>query len=996
MASNWTEIEAGLDELLALPVSRRDAALDRLAAGKPELRAELLSLIAHAEGEDSLLDRPAAIALATDHAAATLPTGSGSRSASLLSGQRIGAYRVLELIGRGGMGEVYRAERADGQFEQQVALKLIAREAEAHLSRFEAERQILARLEHPGIARLYDGGMTEDRRPYMVMELVIGQPITQWCRQRRCNLAQRLRLFMEVCDAVAHAHRNLLVHRDLKPENVMVSEDGVVKLLDFGVARPISTLGDEQTRTAPLTLAYAAPEQLTGGTVTTAVDVYALGMVLFELLTGERPWHLAELAPAIALNKVLAETPRPPSRVAAQRGDQAPVAMRELRGDLDAIVAKAVRKGPASRYESVSALSQDIARSLAGQPVTAREGARMYVLCRWLVRYRVLVGSAAMVMIAVVAGVVGVLHQSLRAEQQAQRATAAKDFLISIFDSNRIDATESLRTATAEQLLQRGAERIGLELKDQPELRAELLGVIGNLYSGMELAGPAIPLLQQRVDSLKVLRGTQPDAELAGAMIDLGLTLSVSRNFESADEHLLAGLQMLDLLDDRTSLNRATALDGLAHSASLQRPTSDPTARNYLTEALDILRRHHPDDQMNLRLLLGAARIATNQGDLADAEALMLQALEFSGRNPDSTPRANVASVEAEYARLLFSMRRLKEAESRTIRAVELFALCCGPRHPLTLDAEVTLARIMAATGRFSEAQDRLWAAFRTLQSEVGAEDLSWTAGARTALIRVMMIRGDLESAAPLVEQGIAIFRQAAADQLCLTHLPSFKTRLLILEGNLAEAERVIAECRDALSTFNDRDPRRQRALLSEAEYFMARPDAADIAQASELFGRVATSLASTPDSEARMEAALGVARARLGASAITEALQLAQAHMRGILDRPASGELPLEEADARMVMGQALLMDGQPEKALDHLERAVSLREAIDVADSPWLARFRVALARCYFRLGRRSEASALLVRAQPAYARYPGAGQSPIHSLPKPQDHSLHTHRR
>jgi serine/threonine protein kinase len=287
---DWEVVEARLDALLALPPGERPAALDRIAAGDAAVRRELESLLQFVDGEDAVLDQPPGA-----------PGVCSDAPGSIAPGTRIGAYRVLRLIGRGGMGEVYLAERADGQYQQQVALKLIRREIADQAARFQLERQTLARLDHPGIARLLDGGVTQDGRPYMVMELVMGRDLISWCRERHCSLEERLRLFIDVCTALEYAHRNLVVHRDLKPANVVVTQDAVIKLLDFGIAKLLAPPGGgtppehAPTENAPLTLSYAAPEQISHGAITTATDVYALGMLLFELLTGARPWNFNEL-----------------------------------------------------------------------------------------------------------------------------------------------------------------------------------------------------------------------------------------------------------------------------------------------------------------------------------------------------------------------------------------------------------------------------------------------------------------------------------------------------------------------------------------------------------------------------------------------------------------------------------------------------------------------------------------------------------------------------
>src|SRR5581483_5299981 len=363
-----------LDALLDLPVEARADYLARRDHDDPVVLREVESLLRATQQCGDFLATPAR--LTTAHGSEPPPPE-----------MRVGVWKLTRHIGRGGMGVVYEAVRAEGDFAQRVAIKLLRSEAIAELERFNVERQILARLEHTGIARLYDGGIAPDGRPYMVMELIAGEPITDYCARTRASLQERMRLFVQVCEAVAYAHRNLVVHRDLKPANILVTAEGQVKLLDFGVAKLLAVDHRELTRTAaaPLTPASAAPEQLLGGPVTTATDVYTLGLLLFGLLTGNRPWSPAGEPIAHAMRIVL-ERPAPaPSTTAASLPDP-PLPPRMLRGDLDAIVAKALRQEPAHRYETVDALKHDVERAVRGDAVAARSGARMYQLGRFLRR----------------------------------------------------------------------------------------------------------------------------------------------------------------------------------------------------------------------------------------------------------------------------------------------------------------------------------------------------------------------------------------------------------------------------------------------------------------------------------------------------------------------------------------------------------------------------------------------------------------------------------
>ena len=472
---HWIQVDRLLDRVLALPMSDRAAFVQQQTSDDPRLRDEVVSLLAGLETRGDLLDRPAADALSRRTTALDLPPG-----------HRIGAYRVVALLGRGGMGEVYRAERADGQFEHQIALKLLRQDAVEHLGLFVSERRILATLEHPGIARLYDAGISDDGRPYMVMELVEGVPITDWCRQREAGLSQRLALFAQVCDAVAYAHQHLVIHRDIKPGNIVVTADGRAKLLDFGVARLLSGAVEDATRNTPLTFSYGAPEQLTHTTVSTATDIYALGVLLFELLTGRLPWVMGQLPVAVAIDKALHETAPALSAIAASMASP-PVPARLLSGDLDAIVGKALRKEPAARYLTVPGLWADVDRHVQGDPVVAREGARLYVFGRFVRHYRWAVVGVAALIITLAGGLAGTAWQARRARIEAERATVTKDFLRGIFRASdpRIASDKPRGEITARQLLDIGSERIEKEFSGQPDLQIELLGLTATIYGNL-------------------------------------------------------------------------------------------------------------------------------------------------------------------------------------------------------------------------------------------------------------------------------------------------------------------------------------------------------------------------------------------------------------------------------------------------------------------------------------------------------------------------------
>lgn len=385
-------MNALLDELLDLPEAQRIGALRRCSVEDPQVAAAVERWLHAVHASSEFLS--------------TSPLARmEGRVPDTVVGVRLGAWRLTRLIGRGGMGDVYEGLRADGEFEQRVAIKLLQRETAGESKRFQTERQILARLDHTGIARLYDGGVTEDSRLYMVMEYVEGRSITEFCVLHASTLTQRLGLFIQVCEAVAFAHRNHVIHRDLKPSNILVTCEGAVKLLDFGIAQFLDSqlARITQVAAAPMTPICAAPEQLTGHETSAATDVYALGLLLFELLTGAHPW-MNHNTPILQAMRTVLERPAPLASIAAAANGSSPVPARRIRGDLDAIVSKTLRKEPARRYSTVEALKSDVIQFLRGEPVEARKHARLYRLGHALRRDRWPLGAAAAVALLLVLG----------------------------------------------------------------------------------------------------------------------------------------------------------------------------------------------------------------------------------------------------------------------------------------------------------------------------------------------------------------------------------------------------------------------------------------------------------------------------------------------------------------------------------------------------------------------------------------------------------------
>jgi tetratricopeptide (TPR) repeat protein/predicted Ser/Thr protein kinase len=596
----WGAVKDILNEVLECPPTERSAYLDKACAGNPSLRRQVEALV-EADGKTwSLLEAPAA--------AASSLTSAGRAPAA---GDRIGAYEILKEIGHGGMGIVYLARRADEQFERTVAIK-VARAGFAGDSltrRFRSERQIVANLDHPNIARLLDGGATSDGRPYLVMEYVEGEALTQWCDARGLGIRERLEIFLEVCAAVQYAHQHLVVHRDLKPANILVTEQGTVKLLDFGIAKLVDPdLAESAERTGTLfrllTPDYASPEQIRGEPISTASDVYALGVVLYELLTRERPYRLTGVSPAEMLWIVCEKEPVKPSAVV--KADRA----NELAGDLDTIVLTALRKEPSRRFASANALAQDIRRYLSGLPVEARADTFGYRAGKFVKRHRAGVAAAALIAVALAGGLVMTLLEARRARAAETRAERrfddvrklARSLLFEIHDSV---ADLSGATAARTLIVQRALEYLDNLAREttrsDPGLMRELASAyqrVGDVQGNPNSAnlgdsGGALKSYRKALGLLETLAARAPrdqeiQREFAAILDSVGDVLG--RRGEQAEEleaykRSLAVREALVAADPKSTTSRR----GLA--TSYHRIASVLVDQGKLPEALAMWRR---------------------------------------------------------------------------------------------------------------------------------------------------------------------------------------------------------------------------------------------------------------------------------------------------------------------------------------------------------------------------------------------------------------------
>ena len=540
-AERWQRIDDLLQGALDCAPDRRGAFLENACGQDAALRSEVESLLEAYSRAGSLTAGPA-----FDDGLRVLSQDQPEATTDSMLGRRIGPYQIIRLIGSGGMGAVYLAARVDGAFQKEVAVKVIRRglDTDRIIRRFSSECQILASLDHPNITRVLDAGTTDDGLPYFVMEKMEGQPIDRFCQAAGLDLNGRLRLFRTVCEAVQCAHRNLIVHCDIKPGNVLVTAEGVPKLLDFGIARLLRPPADDATRdgaTAALYLMtpeYASPEQVRGEPVTTVSDVYSLGILLYQLLTGELPNRLLRRTPAEIERSICEQEPARPSLVAPR------AIGRCLRGDLDNIVLMAIRKDPRQRYGSVEQVSEDIRRYLEGLPVTARPETRGYRAAKFVRRHKASVAAAILIFFLLAGGITATLWQAAvaRHERDAARLEQAKAARINAFLQEMVGYSavtaggpnHTSRDATVAEMLDDAAQRVETELADQPQVKAGMLATIGSTYMVQAKLDRAQRFLREAYDLDLKLYGPN-SRQTASVMVPLGGLSYLRGDYAGAD-----------------------------------------------------------------------------------------------------------------------------------------------------------------------------------------------------------------------------------------------------------------------------------------------------------------------------------------------------------------------------------------------------------------------------------------------------------------------------
>jgi serine/threonine protein kinase len=753
--ARWQRLSPLLDALLELDSQARAQRLASLREEDAQLAAELQGLLALEDGQEDFL---------AESVVAHLP--------SARPGAMVGPYRLERALGEGGMGQVWLASRADGLYQKRVALKLLRPGlADPGLRlRFTRERQILARLEHAHIARLLDAGISADSQPYLALEYVEGEPITDWCRARNPGLDLRLRLFLQVCEAVSHAHANLIVHRDLKPSNILVTPLDEVRLLDFGIAKLLDTAeqAPDNTRTGlrAFTLHYAAPEQIRGEPVTTMTDVYSLGVVLYELLVDAKPYRLKRQSDAEWEEAILAVDPLRPSLALQRNADgeatNAPALRRrarELAGDLDNIVLKTLGKRPEQRYPSVEALALDLRRYLDGKPVQARPQSFVYRIRKYVSRHRWALATATLIACVLLTALGIVAWQAQQAVQDAARAQAMQGFVVGLFE--QAGATPVDTPLDVRRLLEAGVERGDLELAQQPVARAELFGLIARLRASLGDYEQALALLRRQAAIVDALDDAPASLRLE-SVTDLGRTQRLLGE-HAACAAAMAPWESLARREERRLPVHAAEFH--SQLGRCRRGTGErELARVAFQRSLAIRRYAAQDEAGIVENLSDLAALRSDAGDsrraLQEQRAALAQLrAEVGERHP----------LAIELLRTLCSLQReqsdMRGAERDCRRALALSLDLHGAQHRSTVDARRQLAALLVDQGRLSEAEAEFSDTHAWLVARLGQEHAD-VARNYNSLAIVAWERGDIDAALRDIRQAIGTWRRQHHPQM--------------------------------------------------------------------------------------------------------------------------------------------------------------------------------------------------------------------------------------
>ncbi len=803
-------VKQTFEDAASKPESERFAFLDEACANDAELRREVESLLNSLTQSGQFLEPP--------DEPTTMPHD------NTLAGKQIGPYRIERIIGEGGMGAVYKAVRDYGQYQKNVAIKVVrgALWNEHILERFELERETLARLQHPNIAQLLDGGTTDDGVPYVVMEYVEGIPLDAYCDEHQLDISERLKLFRTICSAVHYAHQNLIVHRDLKPGNILVDATATPKLLDFGIAKILDASqqveASEMTRAGLrfITPEYASPEQLRNENITTKSDIYSLGVVLFKLLTGKRPYDFRNQLPHEISRAVCEELPQRPStvvlketsRLGNENTEPKPEAVsalrdtnphklsRQLSGDLDNIILKALEKDHEKRYGSVEHLSEDIRRHLEGLPVFARNATLAYRVTKFVGRHKPGVAAAATIILLSVGGVLATLWQASKATKEAAKAEQINLLLQEMLAS--ADPAKSGKDVTVVQTLDRAVERVERELVLQPEIAASVLHTIGETYLALGQYEKADRDLKHSLVLRQQVLGSEHEG-IATVLHSLAFLAQLRSNHTEADSLYRRAIAMHRTMSPAPDNHLASMLSD--YGTLLHERSENDKALQVLRESLEIFQGIGGNDSKEYAIALtNLGSALKDNGQLGAADSVYRLALDIMKRTLGED-HIDVAQAINNFAFVLVNEGNDDEAEKCFRQSLAIRKKVLGDKHPEVALALANLAGLILKKGNLDEAEQLSQESLRLYRATVNPDNLRLSSSL-VFLGRIANTKGNASRAEKYLTEALAIRKKVLPPgHYGILGTEAELGRAFTLQKRFIEAERLLTQAHEKLQT---------------------------------------------------------------------------------------------------------------------------------------------------------------------------------------------------
>ncbi|MEO8062899.1 MAG: protein kinase [Pseudomonadota bacterium] len=986
-AAEIAELSRLIDVALELPADERSTWIEQLPQAhdtlKPALR-KLLAMPPAGNNTFTLSDVSRQVHAAMQGAA------SSAEALEFKDGARVGPYELIRELGRGGMGTVWLARRTAGLTRRTVALKL-PHPGMLHAefaARMERERDILESLAHPNIARLYDAGVTTAGQPYLALEYIEGVPINIYCDHKRLGLPERIRLFAQVLQAIQHAHSHLVIHRDLKPANILVTDAGNAVVLDFGIAKLMTEGATAETALTQfggraLTPDYASPEQIAGSPLTTASDVYSLGVILYELLTGERPYKLARSSVSALEEAILAAHVRRPSLAttdeakAVARATSTSKLARTLRGDLDTIVLTAMRVKLSERYRTADALAVDVEHFLENRAILARPESLWEASRRFVSRHRVAVGSAAIVVLALTFGILATSWQARKARESEQRAVAAaatsdavKQFLVRIFQTNTLyqENAAKAREKNALQLLEAGADRVPIEFKDNHDLQREMFKVILRMLGESRSAEYDRHALEY-IALLKEVPGREP--EQADIYHELAI-MQQGKDPKASAEFAQAGLKALGS-SNAPEYRKVRGWLLTSYSVALKQQGDNEGALAPLLEAEKLLADGFSNTAEYSMVLSELGWRELRADNTLAAVDYLERAMKAKLADPTSYPRT-LALGHGDLSAAYAARKQWADAAKELQMGEDLFRRQYGANDPETGLARVRRGKVIASQNRYDEAIALMRSGIRVLEMPSSNAVPDYLVASYEYLADALMQSGRIKEAGAASKHGLELAAKGSPQRQILPHF--IAGELAAMRGETREAEahaRQAAKMMTDIIGANTLKAHKANVRLGHVLISVGKPDEADALFTAVMKADAAH--AGTYDSPWTI-ASIQHARVLTLLGQPNQAVAPLDAVLAKFLAQPDNIRDLNEELELQSDLGRALMLSDRPRDGLPHLERALALLQP-QYEFSPRLAESQIALADCKLRAGDLEGSRALLAKAQAIYAANGELGQ-------------------